>query len=343
MAGAEESSLETNCREKLLTLDCRLDDLHAEASASGAATMEFAEAAIQRIAGLEAEVLRLASGPQLCHQHPFSPQQMVDSEGVTETWISQTARRVALQSMETAMSRLASVEQRCAAAEREAQGAADAAQDAVQMLTQLEAHVQATDELLESRICRLEVTDQLKHCESNDAICADAKTIAAVEEKVREGVSQCVGLVDALRGLTGSGGLDALRDLVEAVESVASRVTTLEQLTDGHAQPAHAVGNDLLERISLIERHMAAIHDQLSESLLTLWSAVREISRELSGAGGDSSGTKAKIGTAEQQQQQLFPKQQRVGQHQVTFPLLSSVAPAHGSQEGLGDGHACHL
>jgi len=356
MAGAEESNLETRVREKwlpsrLLTLDCRLDDLHAQAAASGAATMEFAEAAIQRIAGLEAEVLQLSCGSQLHRQHLFSPPQRAESESFTETWISQPARQVALQSMETAISRLASVEQRCVAAEREAREAVDAAHGAAQMLTQLEAHVRATDELLESRVCQLEVNSRLKSCEAaggrmpelqHDVICADAKTIAVVEERVCEGVSQCVGLVDAVRGLAGSGGLDALRDLVEAIESVASRVTTLEQLTDGHAchaQPTHAVSSDLLERINLIERHMAEIHDQLSESLLTLWSAVREISRELSGAGGDS-GTQVSIDRPETPQQQ---QPRWFGQSQVTPPLLPSFEPAHVSQRRLGDGHACQL
>merc|ERR1719195_1973517 len=107
--------------------------------------MEFAEAAIQRIAGLEAEVLQLSCGSQLHRQHLFSPQPRVEDESFTETSISQKAQRVALQSIETAESRIASVEQRCAAAEREAHEASDAAQGAAQMLTQLEARVRATE------------------------------------------------------------------------------------------------------------------------------------------------------------------------------------------------------
>ncbi|CAK0868241.1 unnamed protein product [Prorocentrum cordatum] len=115
-----------------------------------------------------------------------------------------------------------------------------------------------------------------------------------------EDLSNISCLANEARGPTGTESLEALRDLVESLESVSARVAALEASPHHGAGPPYRgspvspAGSQLAisllsERLDTLEAEVPAAHGRLGESLLALWSAVREISSELAscGVGGD--------------------------------------------------------
>jgi hypothetical protein len=136
-----------------------------------------------------------------------------------------------------------------------------------------------------------------------------------------------VSLIDIACSPANRPGLEALRDVVASLEAVSTRVTALEhggnfryaiadlspsprspspQQGDGSSSPMSRLGacspgalRSMDARVSArvdarldkLEQSLPAMHDRLHESLLVLWSAVREISREICTSGTVSGGS----------------------------------------------------
>jgi len=104
---------------------------------------------------------------------------------------------------------------------------------------------------------------------------ASRADLAAAEVRITEAVShRFVGLVEASLGPTSAPSLDALRDVVDAVESISARVVALECPVETSTCVDAA-------RLDVVERTISTTHRELKESLSVLWSTVQEMSREL--------------------------------------------------------------
>lgn len=267
---------------RLRRCEVKVEELQAGAVSSSAAATDFASQVTERLASLEADVRGLREGAPLAAagmQEALTEATsglMDDVRGCARRLLEAAGRDVS-RSLETG--RQAAV----AAAERAAtQCAMRAAAEALQ-----KQEIPVSQELAEARAATEKMLAEAREL-SDSAVAAEAR--------VREQVSHCVGLVDAASRPTNSAGLEALRDLVASVESVSERVGVLERrpvatapATPGDVTPTSSPVS-WQARLEVLERNMPSMHDQLNESLLVVWSAVREISRELCSIVGVSPG-----------------------------------------------------
>jgi len=145
---------------------------------------------------------------------------------------------------------------------------------------------------------------QLEHVELKH-ILQEARAAAAqareAERQAARRVSECVGLVDSARMPTNAAGLAALRDLVEAVETVSARVASLEAIasssatvdTTGFAIASCGEASEK-DRVAALEREILT----LRETLELLWSTVQQISRSLCAPSSQSQPRAAQPETA---------------------------------------------
>uniref|UniRef100_A0A7S0AL00 Uncharacterized protein n=1 Tax=Pyrodinium bahamense TaxID=73915 RepID=A0A7S0AL00_9DINO len=311
---------DTKLAAQLQQFESRLDALQEEAAACGAAATDFATLATDRITALEADMHRLSaatdikSGLVQPFQATFYPFGTLDN--LAELLLS-AARREVLQVIEDTLARLALLECRCAAAERGSESAAGVARAAAAAVGRLEGRMGVLEcstarsaEQFVGRLAALEAEAAGRGVRHPPAPCGPAADAAAtsglLQERLLEGcLEQCAGLVDAARGAGTGGasgaGLAALRDLVEALESVAARVTSLETAGAGplgaawHAgalqTAAPALPGNLPHQVHALEHVVAAMRSELNESVSALWSAVQDISHEVHTGGSNTTAT----------------------------------------------------
>jgi len=345
---------------RLRSCELRLDALQMESAASGAAATDFAAEAMQRLAGLEANQRSIptflrtdrgtasnaasfgSGGLKIAQQGVAAADDNAEellakaTSGLLED-VSGCARRLfasvsaeVLQANE--LTKLAAV----AAAERVvAEHAAQAATDINHQFAKLRAQL-CNGEALTSAPTWPALSSTVDGDLDNSSLSILAETrqasaqATAAEARIAAKISQCVNLIDACSPANRPG-LEALRDVVESLESVSTRLTVLESgavraglateialvtpgspdsplLASGECSPAALLVAGRLGacspralrgleahfsarvdgRLDKLEQSLPAMHDRLHESMLVLWSAVREISRELvaTGVGG---------------------------------------------------------
>lgn len=342
-SGSQPSACSKQLVAKLRSCESRLDALQVEAAASSVAGAEFASEVTQRLSSLEAEIQRLSSSSSCaldtrsgsaiasnltdaklsdaaCHSTEelltkAASSLLEDVKGCTQRLLTSVGHDVSQAIEAGKLAAIATAER--AAAEHAARAVAEISQ-------QLSATNPALTDIMDSRymsITRSNAHDVSDYTKSPQRLLEEARhasiQASAAEERIAARIAQCVNLIDVACSPANRPGLEALRDVVESLETVSARVSVIEHSmtmtlstssVDAPLAPSlnsvHLSGSSptsrsharLNARLEKVERNLPTMHDRLHECLLVLWTAVKEISRELCNTGrtpGDGSGLAA--------------------------------------------------
>lgn len=418
---------------RLRSFESRLDALQVEAAASGAAAADFATEASQRLAGLEAEVRRLSHGGATALQSGRSSLASAPSFGASggqdaarKAALAALAEEAPEDLLTRATNGLLDDVRGCArrllaavgqdvtqAIEAGKLAAIAAAERAVAEHIQMIVRPQLSAKDVNRKFAQLEAG-----LPNNEACASLASTAiggnlldrsslqllaetrqasaeaSAAEARISAKISQCVSLIDVACSPANRPGLEALRDLVDSLESVSTRVAALENCAlrggyatgdatlalhspnarhsksptsrspgpiDGDLSPTSGalavtgrlgacspramrnmdarVSARFDSRLDKLEQSLPAMHDRLHESLLVLWSAVREISRELCANGAISGAGGGKVASLVQRSGSSPQRSPRPGPSSAsrrTIPPLAAFreAPGRGAAAG---------